>query len=279
MSLNLKLSIAKDAGFCFGVKDAIAKAEESAQEFGKVYMLGDIVHNERVVHKLASKNVKVVESLDDVKGAPVLFRSHGTKPEIWKQAQASGHTIIDATCPLVLEIHEEIKKLETDNRKLIIIGDHGHDEVEGIKAQVENAIIVSSPKEARELPRYKRAGIITQSTQAMENIQEIISILLPKIYDMKFINTVCFPTRRNQEQIKELSANNDVMIIIGSYTSANTKRLVSVSKMINERSYQVENKEDIQSNWFNQHENVGITAGASSPQDLIDEIVEKLKEL
>lgn len=279
MSEGLRISVAKDAGFCFGVRDAIEKAREVATEHGKVYMLGDIVHNERVVNDLAQENVKVVDSLDEVKGAPVLFRAHGTVPELWEAATKKDLTIVDATCPLVHEIHDEIKKLHVENRKLIIIGDHGHDEVVAIHAQVPDAKIVATIAEAEALPRMKKAGVVSQSTQMIENVQEIIGILSMKIFDLRFVNTVCFPTRRNQAQIKEIAPISDVMIIVGSFTSANTKRLHEVSLSLNPRSYMVESASDIQETWFDAAESVGVSAGASSPDDLIAEVVEHLKSL
>ena len=279
MSEPLKIRVAKDAGFCFGVRDAIEKAREVAQEHGKVYMLGDIVHNERVVQELELENVRVVESLDDVKDAPVLFRAHGTVPEIWEQAAKLDISVVDATCPLVHEIHDEIKKLNAENRKLIIIGDHGHDEVVAIRAQVPEAIIIASIAEAEALPRMKRAGIVSQSTQMIESVQEIIGILSMKIFDLRFVNTVCFPTRRNQSQIKEIAPISDVMIIVGSYTSANTKRLHEVSLGLNPRSYMVESATDIKLDWFKEAGSVGVSAGASSPDDLIQEVVEHLSNM
>ncbi len=275
----LKIRVAKDAGFCFGVRDAIEKAREVAREHGKVYMLGDIVHNERVVKDLARENVKVVDSLDEVKDAPVLFRAHGTIPDLWEDAGKKELNIVDATCPLVHEIHDEIKKLNAEGRKLIIIGDHGHDEVVAIRAQVPDALIIASTKEAESLPRMKKAGVVSQSTQMIENVQEIIGILSMKIFDLRFVNTVCFPTRRNQAQIKEIAPISDVMIIVGSYTSANTKRLHEVSLGLNPNSYMVENAKNIQDSWFEQAESVGVSAGASSPDELIDEVVEHLKSL
>jgi len=279
MPEQLKIRVAKDAGFCFGVRDAIEKAREVAREHGKVYMLGDIVHNERVVNDLAKENVRVVDSLDEVKDAPVLFRAHGTIPELWAEAGEKDLTIIDATCPLVHEIHDEIKKLHNEGRKLIIIGDHGHDEVVAIRAQVPEALVIASLAEAEALPRMKKAGIVSQSTQMIENVQKIIGILSMKIFDLRFVNTVCFPTRRNQGQIKEIAPISDVMIIVGSFTSANTKRLHEVSLGLNPRSYMVECAADIQENWFDQAESVGVSAGASSPDDLIEEVVEHLNNL
>ncbi len=275
----LKIIVAKDAGFCFGVRDAIEKAREVAREHGKVYMLGDIVHNERVVKDLAKENVKVVDSLDEVSDAPVLFRAHGTIPEIWAEAGQKDLTIVDATCPLVHEIHDEIKKLHEEGRKLIIIGDHGHDEVVAIQAQVPQAVVIATISEADALPRMKKAGVVSQSTQMIENVQEIIGILSMKIFDLRFVNTVCFPTRRNQGQIKEIAPNADVMIIVGSFTSANTKRLHEVSLSLNPHSYMVENASDIKESWFETAQSVGISAGASSPDDLIEEVVEHLNNL
>lgn len=275
----LRIKVAKDAGFCFGVRDAIEKARETARKHGKVYMLGDIVHNERVVEDLAQENVLVVDSLAAVEDAPVLFRAHGTVPELWKQAGASHLEIVDATCPLVHEIHDEIKKLNSEKRKLFIIGDHGHDEVVAIQAQVPQAQIISTVEEAHEVPRLKKAGVVSQSTQMMENVQEIIGILSMKIFDLRFVNTVCFPTRRNQSQVKELAPTSDVMVIIGSYTSANTKRLHQVSLGMNKKSYMVEGVDDLQADWFKDAHTVGVTAGASSPDDLIEEVVEHLKHI
>jgi len=279
MSGPLRIQVAKGAGFCFGVRDAIEKARDTAREHGKVYMLGDIVHNERVVAQLEEEHVKVVESLDEVEGAPVLFRAHGTAPEVWQQAREQDLTIVDATCPLVHEIHDEIKKLHEEGRKLLIIGDHGHDEVVAIKAQVPDATVIATIEEAKQVPRLKKAGLVSQSTQMVENVQEILGILSMKIFDLRFVNTVCFPTRRNQEEIKMLAPTCDVMVIIGSQTSANTKRLLEVSLRLNKRSHMVESAEELEVEWFENAETVGVSAGASSPDDLIEEVVEHLKQI
>ena len=153
----MKIIVAKDAGYCFGVRDAVNLAFKSAKEDGDVYMLGHIVHNENVVKDLEQAGVKVIKSLDEVpKGKPIMFRAHGTEPNIWNIAKEKGLRIVDATCPLVTEIHKEVNKLEKEGRTIIIIGDHGHDEVIGISKQVENPIIVSSPEEAEKLSKMKK---------------------------------------------------------------------------------------------------------------------------
>ena len=244
-------------------------------------MLGDIVHNESVVEDLEKNGVKVVSNLNQVPDdKPVLFRAHGTAKEVWKDAEKNKMNIIDATCPLVHEIHKEVKQLDKEGRKIIIIGDHGHDEVIGIASQVQDAIIISTVEEAEKLKKTKKAGIVSQSTQTIENVQDIINILMTKVFDLRFVNTICFPTKRNQEQIKELSEIVDLMIIIGSFTSANSKRLTQLSLERNKNTYQVTNATEIDVSWFKKNINsVGISAGASTPDWIIDSVVKKVKDV
>ena len=276
----MKILLAKNAGYCFGVRDAVDMAYDTAKEHGDVYMLGHIVHNENVVNDLDKAGAKVVDSLDKVPdGRPVLLRAHGTHVDTWKEAKQKNMNIVDATCPLVRDIHDEIKQLEADGRKIIIIGDHGHDEVVGIASQVKNPMIVATPEEAIKLRKTKRAGVVSQSTQTIENVQEIVNILMNKVVDLRFINTICFPTKRNQEQIKELSEKCDVMLVIGSFTSANSKRLTDLSKERNKRSYQVTCALDINEKWLEDCNVVGISAGASTPDNIIEEVLERIKEI
>jgi len=185
--------------------------------------------------------------------------------------------IIDATCPLVKEIHGVVKSLENEGRDIIIIGDHGHDEVIGIASQVENPVIIADPDEAMQLGKMKKAGVVSQSTQTIENVQEIINILMTKVFDLNFVNTICFPTKRNQQQLKDLSEKCDVMIVIGSFTSANSMRLTQLAKERNERSHQVTCAQDLDRNWFNDTDVVGISAGASTPDNIIHEVTERIK--
>ena len=276
----MKILLAKDAGYCFGVRDAVNLAYDTAKDHGEVYMLGTIVHNEKVVEDLSKSGTKVVDELVEVPSdKPILFRAHGTAPNVWDKANQKKLNIIDATCPLVTEIHDEIKKLEAEGRRTIIIGDHGHDEVVGIAAQVKDPIILANVKEAKALRKMKKAGVVSQSTQMIENVQEIINVLMQKVFDLRFVNTICFPTRRNHEQIKELATQCEVMIIIGSFTSANSKRLTQLALERNKRSYQVTCAGDMEAFWFENCEKVGISAGASTPDDIIRDVVEKIKEI
>ena len=276
----MKILLAKNAGYCFGVRDAVNMAYDTAKEHGDVYMLGHIVHNENVVDDLDKAGAKVVDSLDSVPdGRPVLLRAHGTHVDIVEEAKNKKMNIVDATCPLVRDIHDEIKALESDGRKIRIIGDHCHDEVVGIASQVKDPIIVATADEATQLRKTKRAGVVSQSTQTIENVQDIVNILMSKVVDLRFINTICFPTKRNQEQIKELSKQCDVMFVIGSFTSANSKRLTDLSKERNSRSYQVTCASDIDEKWLDNCEIVGISAGASTPDNIIGEVLDKIKEI
>ena len=145
----MKITITKDAGYCFGVRDAVNMAYDAAEKHGDVYMLGSIVHNEKVVNNLENAGAKIVNNLSDVPNdSPILFRAHGTVNNLWEEAKVENMNIVDATCPLVYEIHQEVKKLDEDGRQIIVIGDHGHDEVVAITAQIDKSIVISSPEEA-----------------------------------------------------------------------------------------------------------------------------------
>ncbi len=274
----MKIFLAKDSGYCFGVRDAVNLAYKTVDEEGEVYMLGTIVHNEKVVEDLDAAGAKIVDSLDDIpEDSSVLFRAHGTSPSIWEKARKKNINIVDATCPLVTEIHEDIQELDKEGRKCIIIGDHAHDEVIGIASQVKNPIIIANKDEAMRLKKIKKAGVVSQSTQMIENVREILDVIVEKVYDLRFVNTICFPTRRNHEQIKDLAIICDVMIIIGSFTSANSKRLTQLSKERNKRSFQVTSVLDLKNFWFEDCKTVGISAGASTPDDIINEVIKEIK--
>jgi len=276
----LKITVAKDAGYCFGVRDAVNMAYDAAEKYGNVYMLGSIVHNEEVVNDLEKVGAKVVSKLDEVpKESPILFRAHGTVGKLWNEAKSKKMKIVDATCPLVHEIHNEVKHLSKDGRQIIVIGDHGHDEVVAIADQVNNAIIISCPEEAKKLRKMKHAGVVSQSTQDFENVNDIINILMTKVFDLHFVNTICFPTKRNHEQIELIAYNHDIMIIIGSFTSANSKRLTQLALKINKNTHQVSSANEINPKWFENKESIGISAGASTPDYLINDVKNKIENI
>ncbi len=274
----MNIHVAKSAGFCFGVKRAVRLALEAARhEEGPVYMLGDIVHNEQVVNELHEAGIQVVESLDQIEQGTLLIRAHGAVPELYEAARKKGLHIIDATCKLVLEIHTFARQLQQEGYQVVVIGDHGHDEVIGIAGQVESALILSAPNEAEQIEqKIKRLGVVVQSTQNIENVQSILAILAIKCRELKFFNTICAPTTQHQQEIRKLPAENDIMLIIGSFSSANTSRLTAISKKLNPRTYQVESADDVQAEWFQGVSSVGISAGASTPDVVIQQVIERM---
>ena len=274
---KFKIDIAKDCGFCSGVNFAIKKAKESAKKYGKVAMLKNIVHNEKVVKELSEIGIIVVNSIDEIGGMPVLLQAHGTETKILEELKRRKIKIIDATCPLVKRIHTVVKELENEDREIVVVGDHGHDEVKAIVSQVEKCYVVNSVAEANNIGTEKKIGIVSQSTQMFSNYQNIINTLSLKFDNIKAVNTICNPSRRNQKEVIRIAKQNDIVFVIGSFTSANTKRLYEISKNINPRSYQIQSWEDIDPAWLNDVNTIGITAGASTPNELILEVKNNIK--
>lgn len=274
----MKINIAKHCGFCSGVRQAIEMAEEALEIYGKVAVTGDLVHNKAVMDKLKAKGLVLVNSLEEVKDMPLLLRAHGTDTNIIRKARKLDLTIIDATCPLVKDIHKNALELQADNRQILIIGDQKHDEVIGIRSQVKNASIISSIDDLKNIKIKQRSGVIVQSTQRIENVKEIVSRLLTISRDCRIINTICEPTRRNQKEILELAENNDCIIVIGDEASANSKRLVEVAKTINTKALLISNPADLDITWLDSCQSLGVSAGASTPKALIDDIINEIKK-
>lgn len=275
---KFKIDIAKDCGFCSGVNLAIEKAKEAAKKYGKIAMLNNIVHNEKVVKNLSKIGIIVVNSIDEIVDMPVLLQAHGTETKIMEELKKRKIKIIDATCPLVKHIHTVVKELEDENRKIIIIGDHEHDEVKAIASQVKKCNVVSSVSEAKNISNAKKIGIVSQSTQMLSNYQNIVKALSLKSDDMQAVNTICKPSRKNQNEVVRIAKQNDIVLIIGSFTSANTKRLYKISKKINSKSYQIQSWEDVDPAWLKDVDTIGITAGASTPNELILEVKNNIEK-
>jgi len=278
----MKINLAKSAGFCFGVRRAVDIAFGIAKSGAEVYMLGDIVHNERVIGDIEKSGIIKINRLARGKNRNLLIRAHGTGRQIIEKAKGLGYNIIDATCPMVKDIHRIAKNMEAQGYQIIIIGDKLHDEVHGIIGQLKNkAVVIDSPGNIpfKTIEKIPRAAIVVQSTQNTEKALLISKRLKPLIKEMKFFNTVCRPTRMKQEEIKKMPSGNDVMIVIGSKSSANTKRLYEIAAGLNKRSYWVNSKKEIRPGWFKNAKTVGITAGASTPDSTIKEIVAQIRKI
>jgi len=276
----MKINIAKSAGFCFGVKRALKVAFEAAQSNITIEMLGDIVHNEAVVKEIKKIGIKKIERLKAGKGKALLIRAHGAGTKTFQEAKKLGYKIIDATCPMVKEIHRIARESEQKGYLIIVIGDKKHDEVQGIVGQLKTkAIVIDRIANIpfKTIKRIKKAAVIVQSTQDADKILEIVEKLKQHINELKFFNTICNPTRTKQKEVKTLPLKNDIMIIIGSKTSANTKRLYQISKSLNKRSYWIQSEKNIRRNWFKNVKSVGISAGASTPDYTTQKVVDYIK--
>ena len=278
----MKINLAKSAGFCSGVKRAIDIAFRTAASEKNVYMLGDIVHNEDVVRQIRKAGIKKIKRLLPGKNRALLIRAHGISLNTLRATLKLGYKIFDATCPMVKEIHQIACDMEEKGYHVIVIGDKKHDEVQGIVGQLKGEATVIDNLDSipfKKIKCLKKACVVVQSTQNLENVLKIVSALKQHISDLKFFNTVCKPTRLKQEEIKRMPLENDVMIIIGSKNSANTKRLYEISHSINKRSFWVTSKKDIRRYWFKGAKNAGVTAGASTPNYTTQEVMDYIKQI
>ncbi len=278
----MKINLAKSAGFCFGVKRAIELALKTASCPAKVYMLGDIVHNEDVVKQIEKSGIRKIKKLSAGKGKILLLRAHGTTPRVSRKASRLGYKIVDATCPMVKEIHKIVCNAENKGYTVIVLGDKKHDEVRAIIGHLKNkSIVIDSPEHIPwgKIEKIRKACLVAQSTQNLDKVLQIVKILKPYIKELKFFNTICRPTRMKQEEIKSLPRKNDLMIVIGSKTSANTKRLYEIAKSLNNNTFWIQSEKEIKPKWFKGVKNVGITAGASTPDSTTQNVIKRINSI
>ncbi|TCK04624.1 4-hydroxy-3-methylbut-2-enyl diphosphate reductase [Phorcysia thermohydrogeniphila] len=277
----MKIRVAKSAGFCWGVKRAVNIAVEAAKKGkGKAYCLGELIHNKREIERLKALGMDFVEDMEALEtGNTVIIRSHGVAPQVFNYLKEKGLEIVDATCPFVKEIHDKVTKLEKEGYPVLILGNPKHPEVRGIAGHIKDPIIVNSLEELEELPQFSKLGVVCQTTLNMDFFRKAVSLLALKAKELKVYNTICKATTVRQKETRELASQVDVMLIVGGKNSSNTTKLYQISKSVNERSYHIESKEEIDPSWFEGAEVVGVTAGASTPQWVIDEVVDYLRLL
>lgn len=276
----IKINLAKSAGFCFGVKRALKIALETIAPGTEVCMLGDIVHNEDVVKQINKAGIKKITRLSPQRNKILLIRAHGAPLATLKKAKRLGYKIVDATCPMVKEIHKKAQDMEQKGYKIIVIGDKKHDEVQGIVGQLKTkAIVIDNINTipARAVRKIHKACVVSQSTQNLETVMGVVNLLRKRVGELEFCNTICMPTRIKQEEIKKLPLKNDVVIIIGSKESANTKRLYEISKSLNRRTYWVSSGKELEKGWFRGVKSVGVTAGASTPEGTTRDVIELIR--
>lgn len=275
------IRIAEHAGTCYGVQRALDAARRAASENKKpVKTLGPLIHNPIVVKELDVEGVGLADSLDEIDNGTVIIRAHGVVPETIEQARAAGLEVVDATCPYVKKVHLAAEKLVAGGYQLLVVGESGHPEVEGILGHAGGAAtVISGPFELEGLELKPRVGIVVQTTQRAENLGAIVAALVGNVKELRVVNTICKATSERQVAAAQLAKASDVMVVVGGKNSGNTRRLAEICAAACERTYHVEAPDELESAWFTHADTIGITAGASTPQAHIDHTVERIREL
>lgn len=278
--------LAEPRGFCAGVDRAIEIVERALTKFGApIYVRHEIVHNTYVVDNLKAKGAIFIEELDDVPpGATLVFSAHGVSRAVQREAKARGFTIFDATCPLVTKVHVEVAKLAKEGYEFIMIGHKGHPEVEGTMGQLESGIHLVEEVEdvARITPHQtERLAVVTQTTLSVDDAAHIATAIkarFPTVREPKH-QDICYATQNRQDAVKLMSSQVDIVIVVGSPTSSNSNRLAEVARKLGTPGYMVDSADDLQEAWFDGFTRVGLTAGASAPEILVRQVVERIKAL
>ncbi|MCX7795929.1 MAG: 4-hydroxy-3-methylbut-2-enyl diphosphate reductase [bacterium] len=276
----MEIILAREYGFCFGVRRAISLAEEALKSGKHVASLGPIIHNPLEVSRLESIGLRVIEDISELReGESILIRSHGVPLEIIQELKDRGIDIIDATCPLVARAQRMVDFLTSEGYRVIIAGEQGHPEVKGLVSYGKNnASVVSTLEEIPELSREK-IGIVGQTTFSLERFREIVGEVVSKSWEVRIFNTLCDASRKRQLAVEELVDKTDAIIVIGGRNSANTRRLVDIALSKGATVYHIESWDEVLPEWFIGKDKIGITAGASTPDWVIDKVLEKIREL
>ncbi|WP_028309540.1 bifunctional 4-hydroxy-3-methylbut-2-enyl diphosphate reductase/30S ribosomal protein S1 [Desulfitibacter alkalitolerans] len=272
----MEIIVAKEAGFCFGVKRAIELAYNHIED-NNTYSYGPLIHNPQVIADLEAKGVKYVTDISSLKpGTKLIIRSHGAGPQIFEEAQKLD--IIDGTCPFVSKAQKIAHNLFKDGYNVVIVGDKNHPEVQGIKDWAQSAYVVANLDEANTLPEMDKVGILAQTTLPEKLFLEIVEFLQGKVRDIKVHNTICRATHLRQLAAKELAPKVDLMVVIGGYNSANTGKLVDLCQKMGTSTIHIEHAHELKADMLNGIKTVGVTAGASTPDWIIEEVVLKMVE-
>ncbi len=278
--------LAEPRGFCAGVDRAIEIVERALQKFGApIYVRHEIVHNTYVVNDLRQRGAVFIEELDEVPpGATLVFSAHGVSQAVQREAQARGFKIFDATCPLVTKVHVEVAKLAREGYEFIMIGHKGHPEVEGTMGQLDGGIHLVEDVEdvARVQPsQTERLAVVTQTTLSVDDAAEITAAVQARFPNVRRPKQqdICYATQNRQDAVKILSPQVDVLIVVGSPTSSNSNRLRELARKLGTDSYMVDNADELRPEWFEGRARVGLTAGASAPELLVQAVIDRLRAL
>lgn len=282
----MKVILAQPRGFCAGVERAIEIVEQALEKFGPpIYVRHEIVHNPHVVKRLAEKGVIFVEETDEVPaGAVTIFSAHGVAEEIENHAKHNGLQVIDATCPLVSKVHTEGQRYAKQGREIILIGHEGHPEIEGTLGRIPGVVhLISEPEDVAKLKVKdpEMLAYITQTTLSVDDTKSVIDALKARFPNIVGPATkdICYATQNRQGAVRELSKHVDVVLVIGAHNSSNSNRLQECAREEGVPAYLIEDASHLDPAWVKGKEFVGITAGASAPEDLVQELIERLKQI
>jgi 4-hydroxy-3-methylbut-2-enyl diphosphate reductase len=284
--VNGEILLAEPRGFCAGVDRAIDIVEAALQKFGApIYVRHEIVHNTYVVNDLKTRGAIFIEELSDVPpGATLVFSAHGVSKAVQNEAKMRGFQIFDATCPLVTKVHVEVAKLHAEGFEFIMIGHQGHPEVEGTMGQLSSGIhLVDSVADVAKVQpsQTEKLGLVTQTTLSVDDAAEIAAavkarfplVRVPKMQD------ICYATQNRQDAVKIMSPQVDMVIVVGSPTSSNSNRLAELASRLGTESHMVDSADELQDAWFEGKTTIGLTAGASAPEILVNQVIKRIKEL
>jgi len=276
----LKIELAKSYGFCYGVKRAI----EIAEQHPNSATFGPIIHNKDEINRLKNeKNVDLVENIDEaLKFDTLIIRTHGITKENYKKLKQEGKKIINATCPYVTKPQQIVEEMSKNGYSIVIFGDKNHPEIKGVasfSADRERTFVVLEESELVGKPLGIKVAVVAQTTRKPEDFKKIVSFLVGRAAEVRVFNTICNATFENQDAAAELAQKADVMIIIGGKNSSNTKQLFNIAKSYCKDSYHIENESELQKEWFEGKKLCGISAGASTPDWIIQKVIQKIKEI
>ena len=281
-----EILIARSAGFCFGVKRAIAIADDTAGKAmedragGPIQSLGPIIHNPQAVERLERKGVRVVGSVDDIACGKAIVRSHGVTRSDRAALEGKGVTIVDATCPFVTKAQEHARTLSREGYAVVVVGDPNHPEVKSIISHIEKGVpVFTSIPDAKAARGVRKAGVVAQTTQSFDNLMAFVSAAVKRFPEVRVFNTICNATALRQQESTALAGRTDVMFVLGGYNSANTRRLAEICKAINPRTHHIETEGELAPSMVEGASVAGVTAGASTPQWIIAGFLDRLKEL
>ncbi len=273
----MKVLIAQKCGFCHGVRNAIRVANQTLEDEREVYCLGPIIHNRDMVEQLSQNGLKTVDSAGEILAGTVLIRSHGAAPEQIKKLREKGLNIVDATCVLVKRVQHIATEFEKEGYKVVIIGEEDHPEVRAVVGCARDVIVITDESDIYKLPKQAKLGIICQTTQSPEHFGKMLGAIGQSDFsELKVINTLCKEAIKRQESAVQLCRQVDIMFVLGGLESANTKRLAELCRTVNKQTYHLQNWNELDKNLLSGKTTAGVTAGASTPDWIIDEFVKNL---